>query len=169
MTDNALTPIAATADIAADPATIFELIADPAQQPTWDGNDNLAEAGVGQRITADGQAFTMRLTTGADRENRITAFEEGRLIEWAPGEVGGEPFGQRWRWELTPILDADGRESATRVTHTYDPTRLDPATSAERRLRRAAATTEEMLAASIARLRRVAEGTGSADQGTGGE
>ena len=31
-----------TIDAPAD--TIFELIADPAQQPRWDGNDNLAEA-----------------------------------------------------------------------------------------------------------------------------
>ena len=34
----------ATRDITADAATIFELIADPAQQPRWDGNDNLLEA-----------------------------------------------------------------------------------------------------------------------------
>ena len=36
--------------IAAGPAQIFELIADPAAQPRWDGNDNLAEAPAGQRV-----------------------------------------------------------------------------------------------------------------------
>ena len=33
--------------IAADAAVIFELIADPARQPEWDGNDNLAERDPG--------------------------------------------------------------------------------------------------------------------------
>jgi len=34
----------ATRDIAATPEEIFELIADPSQQPRWDGNENLLEA-----------------------------------------------------------------------------------------------------------------------------
>jgi uncharacterized protein YndB with AHSA1/START domain len=40
----------ASREIAAVPEMIFELIADPAQQPRWDGSDNLAVAAVGQRI-----------------------------------------------------------------------------------------------------------------------
>jgi hypothetical protein len=32
------------ADMAASAEVIFDLIADPSQQPRWDGNDNLAEA-----------------------------------------------------------------------------------------------------------------------------
>jgi uncharacterized protein YndB with AHSA1/START domain len=34
--------VSASREIAAGPGRIFELIADPAQQPRWDGNDNLA-------------------------------------------------------------------------------------------------------------------------------
>jgi len=34
--------VSASREIAAGPERIFELIADPAQQPRWDGNDNLA-------------------------------------------------------------------------------------------------------------------------------
>ena len=41
--------VSASREIAAGCAQIFELIADPAQQPRWDGNDNLAEAPAGQR------------------------------------------------------------------------------------------------------------------------
>jgi uncharacterized protein YndB with AHSA1/START domain len=37
-------------EIAAGPGEIFELIADPAQQPRWDGNQNLAGAPNGQRV-----------------------------------------------------------------------------------------------------------------------
>ena len=36
--------------IAAPADVIFEHIADPAKQPAWDGNDNLAEAAPGQRV-----------------------------------------------------------------------------------------------------------------------
>ena len=39
--------VSASREIAAGPGRIFELIADPAQQPRWDGNDNLAEAPPG--------------------------------------------------------------------------------------------------------------------------
>ena len=42
--------VRASREIAAPAATIFELIADPAQQPRWDGNDNLAEAAPDHRL-----------------------------------------------------------------------------------------------------------------------
>mgnify|MGYP001306808802 CR=1 FL=1 len=38
----------ASREITAGAEQIFELIADPAQQPRWDGNDNLVEAVGGQ-------------------------------------------------------------------------------------------------------------------------
>ena len=37
--------VSASREIAAGADQIFELIADPAQQPRWDGNNNLARAG----------------------------------------------------------------------------------------------------------------------------
>lgn len=52
--DDGVRVASATGEIAAAAATIFELIADPTQQPRWDGNDNLAEAPDGQRIRAIG-------------------------------------------------------------------------------------------------------------------
>ena len=42
--------VSASREIAAAHDTIFELIADPAQHPRWDGNHNLAEAPTGQRV-----------------------------------------------------------------------------------------------------------------------
>ena len=42
--------VKANREIAANADRIFELIADPAQQPLWDGNDNLKEAAQGQRV-----------------------------------------------------------------------------------------------------------------------
>lgn len=136
--------------VAARPETIFALIADPARQPEWDGNDNLAQADEGQRVTSVGDTFTMTLTMGARRTNHIVEFDEGRCIAWQPAPLGEAPPGHLWRWELS--LEDGG----TRVTHTYDWTELDD----ESRLPRARATTPENLAASIERLAELAKRSG---------
>ena len=94
--------VSASREMAAEPARIFELIADPAQQPRWDGNDNLAEAHAGQRVRRAGDVFTMTLTRGGIRQNHVVEFDEGRLIAWMPSEAGKRPPGHLWRWELEP-------------------------------------------------------------------
>ncbi|MCU1659061.1 MAG: hypothetical protein JWO57_3717 [Pseudonocardiales bacterium] len=135
--------VRASREIAANAQRIFELIADPAQQPRWDGNDNLAEAPDGQRVRGLGEVFIMTTTTGKVRENHVVEFDEGRLIAWRPAEPEQEPPGHLWRWALEPIDSA-----RTRVTHTYDWTELTD----EGRLPRARATTAEKLQASLERL-----------------
>ncbi|MFI5781948.1 SRPBCC family protein [Nocardia sp. NPDC051570] len=135
--------VSASREIAAAATTIFELIADPARQPDWDGNDNLAEAAAGQRVRGVGEVFTTTLTNGKVRENHVVEFAEGRLIAWRPAEPGKTPPGHLWRWELEPL--ADGR---TRVTHTYDWTELTD----ENRLPSARATTADRLRSSLDRL-----------------
>ena len=142
--------VSASREIAAVPERIFELIADPAQQPRWDGNDNLTEARAGQRIHRAGDVFTMRITSGSVRENHVVEFEEGRRIAWMPAEPGQERPGHLWRWELEPAGAA-----RTRVTHTYDWTRLTD----ETRLPRAQATTSDRLRGSLDRLAALAEGS----------
>ncbi|MEG8178799.1 polyketide cyclase [Nocardia terpenica] len=151
MTDHTDAPrvVTTSRDIAADAARIFELIADPAQQPRWDGNDNLARAAEGQRPHGVGETFTTTLTTGQDRDNHVVEFEEGRRIAWRPSEPGKQPPGHLWRWELEPIDDTH-----TRVSHTYDWTRLTD----EKRQIRARATTADKLRASLDRLAAIAEG-----------
>ena len=138
----------ASREISAPAATIFDLIADPAEQPRWDGNDNLREAAAGQRVRAAGDVFTMRLRRGGIRENTIVEFEEGRLLAWRPNVPGRKPPGHLWRWQLEPIDD-----KRTRVTHTYDWTRLTDRS----RYPRARATTSDRLAASLERLAVLAE------------
>lgn len=140
--------VSAGREVAAGAKRIFELIADPAQQPRWDGNDNLARAETGQRVRAVGDVFEMTLTQGSVRENRIVEFEEGRRIAWLPSEPGAQPPGHLWRWELEPLDD-----NRTRVTHTYDWTNL----ADEKRLVRARAATSEMLRGSVDRLAALAE------------
>jgi uncharacterized protein YndB with AHSA1/START domain len=147
-TDDAPRVVSASREIAASNGRIFELIADPAQQPRWDGNDNLAEAAEGQRVRSLGAVFTMTITAGKVRENHVVEFDEGRLIAWRPAEPAQRPAGHLWRWELQPV-DA----SRTRVTHTYDWTELTD----EKRFPRARATTSDRLQASVDRLAALAE------------
>jgi uncharacterized protein YndB with AHSA1/START domain len=143
--------LSASREIAAGAGTIFELIADPARQPGWDANDNLGGSEAGQRVRGVGEVFAMTLTSGSVRDNRVTEFEEGRLIAWMPGDPGQEPAGHVWRWELEPV-----GESRTLVTQTYDWTGLGPE-SPEPRLQRARSTTTDMLQASLDRLAALAE------------
>jgi uncharacterized protein YndB with AHSA1/START domain len=146
--DEAQRIVSASREIAAPPERIFELIADPFQQPRWDGNANLATAPAGQRVRQVGDAFTMTLTSGSVRENHIVEFEEARRIAWQPSEVGRRRPGHLWRWELQPV-----GESRTRVTHTYDWTLLTDS----HRLARARSTTTDRLHASLDRLAALAE------------
>lgn len=146
MTENRV--VSAERVIHAPAEAVFELIADPARQPEWDGNDNLAEAAPGQRVRAVGDVFTMTLTGGSTRENRVVEFTEARRIAWLPAPPGEEPRGHLWRWELEPT------DGGTLVRHTYDWTALVD----ETRLARARATTSERLAASIDRLAALVEG-----------
>jgi uncharacterized protein YndB with AHSA1/START domain len=142
------TVVSASREIAAPADKIFELIADPSEQPRWDGNDNLAEADAGQRVRAVGDVFTMALTMGVLRDNHVVEFDEGRLIAWRPSEQGKKPPGHLWRWRLEPVDD-----SRTLVTHTYDWSRLTD----KNRLPRARDTTSDKLRASIDRLAQLAE------------
>ncbi|MBZ2199728.1 SRPBCC family protein [Occultella gossypii] len=142
--------VTASKVVAAPAAVIFELIADPARQPEWDGNDNLGHAPRGQRVRSVGDVFTMELTKGAVRENHIVEFEEGRRIAWNPAPPGEEPPGHLWRWELEVSDDR-----TTLVRHTYDWTNLTD----ERRFERARNTTAANLQSSVDRLAALAEAT----------
>jgi uncharacterized protein YndB with AHSA1/START domain len=145
--------VTASREIRADAASIFELIADPAQQPQWDGNDNLAVAEAGQRVRAAGDVFLMTNTSGKVRENHVVEFEEGRLIAWKPSPEGKPQPGHLWRWELEPVDD-----TTTRVTHTYDWRDLTD----ESRFERARSTTSDNLQGSVDRLAELAERQSSA-------
>jgi len=140
--------IVASREIAADAGRIFDLIADPAQQPRWDGNENLGQAAAGQRVRRAGDVFMMTLLSGKIRENHVVEFDEGRLIAWTPAEPGQPPPGHLWRWELEPA-----GQDRTRVTHTYDWTLLTD----KNRLPRARSTTPDRLGASLERLAVLAE------------
>jgi uncharacterized protein YndB with AHSA1/START domain len=147
--------VSATRVVTASADRIFELIADPACQPSWDGNNNLASSDPGQRVRQVGDVFKTTLTNGAVRENHVVEFIEGSKIAWRPAEPRKQPPGHLWRWELNPV-----NATLTSVTHTYDWTALTDTS----RLERARSTTPEMLRASMDRLATLAQ---AADAGSG--
>ena len=102
--------VSASRQIAASAGRIFELIADPAAQPRWDGNDNLAAAPAGQRVRGPGAVFTMTITKGQVRENHVVEFEEGRQIGWRHFN------GHIWRYTFEPV------DGGTKVTEQWDAT-----------------------------------------------
>ncbi len=119
--------VSATRVISASAARIFELIADPSRQPSWDGNNNLASSAPGQRVHQVGDVFKTTLTNGAVRENHVMEFVECSKIAWCPAEPSKQPPGHLWRWEVSQI-----NPTLTTVTHTYDWTALtDPPASKE--------------------------------------
>jgi uncharacterized protein YndB with AHSA1/START domain len=135
--------VSATRPISASAERIFDLIAEPSAQPSWDGNNNLASAAPGQRVRQVGDAFKTTLTNGAVRVNHVVEFIEGTQIAWRPAEPGKQPAGHLWRWQLEPV-----NATLTRVTHTYDWTALTDTA----RLAKAHSTTPEMLRESMDRL-----------------
>ncbi|NNG98565.1 prolipoprotein diacylglyceryl transferase [Gordonia araii NBRC 100433] len=155
--EDAVRIVSATREIAAPASAIFDLIADPAQQPRFDGNENLQEADEGQRVTAVGDSFRMTNTSGRVRDNKVVEFVEDRVIAWLPSEVDKAPPGHLWRWELKPV-----DEETTSVTHTYDWTRLS--SDETKRIERARGTTSESLLASLDRLAEVVEADAGSDE-----
>lgn len=143
--------VSATRAISASAERIFELIAEPSSQPSWDGNNNLASAAPGQRVRQVGDVFKTTLTGGAVRENHVVEFIEGSQIAWLPAEPGKQPPGHLWRWQLDPI-----NSTLTNVTHTYDWTALTDS----KRLEKARSTTPEMLRESMDRLAELARTPG---------
>lgn len=142
------TIVKATRAVSASAERIFELIAEPSTQPSWDGNNNLASSAPGQRVHGVGDVFKTTLTNGAVRENHVVEFIEGAKIAWCPAEPGKQPPGHLWRWELDQI-----NATLTNVTHTYDWSALTDPT----RLEKARSTTPEMLRESMDKLAALAQ------------
>jgi uncharacterized protein YndB with AHSA1/START domain len=104
--------VSARTTIAAPPAVVFAIVADPHQHPRIDGSGSV-------RAVVDGPA---RLDKGAEFHvsmklfglpykitNHVVEFEEDRRIAWR--HFGGH----RWRYELSPTDDG-----GTEVIETFD-------------------------------------------------
>lgn len=118
MSDEKKITVSRTIDAA--PKEVFEIISNPARHAEFDGSGQIVSDEKTDRITANGQVFTMNMNAehmGGDyqTDNHVVGFDENRLIAWETAPAGTEPKGWKWVYELTP----EGPDS-TVVALTYD-------------------------------------------------
>ncbi len=108
--------------VAATPAAIFALLADPAAHPAIDGSGMVEAAIDAKPVTAVGDTFDMDMDRTPIGDipglvkykvrNHVTRFEPDRLIEWTAGGIDTPPVGHHYGWELAAVGEAE-----TEVTH----------------------------------------------------
>lgn len=106
---------------------LFDVLSNPRRHTEIDGSGFVRSGEHADRITANGQVFTMDMSgehMGGDyrTDNHVTGYAENKLIAWKTAPEGTEPPGWEWVWELTPT----GPDSAD-VTLTYDWSKVDAA------------------------------------------
>jgi uncharacterized protein YndB with AHSA1/START domain len=96
--------------INADPATVFDVLADPAQHPLFDGSGTVKGRMSGPPRLYLGARFAMRMRWGAPYfiRSRVVDYEEDRRIAWR------HPLRHIWRYELEPA------DAGTQVTESFD-------------------------------------------------
>jgi hypothetical protein len=113
----------ATRTIAAAPAEIFAVLADPSRHQDTEPGDWVRDAVDTAPITGAGQMFAMNMfhdQAGGHyvTHNVVIVFEPDRAIAWVPGQLDDEgqhsPGGWFWRYDIA----ANGID--TDVTLTYD-------------------------------------------------
>lgn len=97
-------------EIAAGPATVFDLLADPRMHARFDGSGTVQGDIEGPERLTLGSTFRMRMHNGIPYviRNTVVEYAENALIAWR------HFAGHRWRYELEPV------EGGTRVTETFD-------------------------------------------------
>lgn len=112
-----------TRTIAARPAEVFAVLADPARHHDAEPGDWVRDAVDPTPITGAGQVFAMNMylpQIGGDyiTHNLVNVFDRDRAIGWLPGRVDSDgnhvPGGWSWRYDLAVNGDS------TDVTLTYD-------------------------------------------------
>jgi uncharacterized protein YndB with AHSA1/START domain len=102
--------VTASAVVAAPPAEVFLLLADPHRHHEFDGSGSVQAAVSGPSALALGDRFSVRMKIGVPYRitNRVVEFEQDRRIAWCH-------FAKAvWRYELEPVPEG------TRVTETFD-------------------------------------------------
>jgi uncharacterized protein YndB with AHSA1/START domain len=130
VTDDEYQPVAVSRRICAPAHEIFQVLADPARHPEFDGSESLRGAGSTAVISGVGDVFVMRMYFSHlgdyEMNNHVVEYERDRRIGWEPQAGRGHPdaaldspeparWGHRWSYQLTP----DGPD-ATIVTEIYD-------------------------------------------------
>jgi uncharacterized protein YndB with AHSA1/START domain len=130
MSDSEYQPVTVSRRICAPAHDIFQILADPARHPEFDGSESLRGAGSAGVISGVGDVFVMKMffphLGDYEMNNHVVEYEPDRRIGWEPEAGRGHPqagpgssepsrWGHRWSYQLTP----DGPD-ATVVTEIYD-------------------------------------------------
>ena len=102
--------VTASAVVAAPPAEVFALIANPHRHHEFDGSGTVQAAVSGPERLRMGDRFGMKMKIKLPYRitNRVVEFEQDRLIGWC------HPARAIWRYELEPV------DGGTRITETFD-------------------------------------------------
>jgi Polyketide cyclase / dehydrase and lipid transport len=98
--------------VSAEPATVFDLVADPRRHGELDGSGTVHDIVSGPDRLGLGDTFSVKMSLiGIPYRitSTVTGFEENALLEWQ------HPLGHRWRWEF-----AETAPGHTQVTETWD-------------------------------------------------
>ncbi len=107
--------VSASIVIEADPATVFDVLADPSQHPLFDGSDSVKGRLAGPPRLYLGATFRMRMHWTAPYviKNTVIEYDEDHRIAWR--HVGRHV----WSYDVEKVDGASGHP-ATRVTETFD-------------------------------------------------
>ena len=142
--------------IAATPAEIFELLADPGRHRDIDGSGTVRDSrGEPERLRL-GSTFGMSMKLGLPYSmvNTVVEYEEGRRLAWqtrGPTALGKAVGGRIWRYELEPV------EGGTMVRESWDITQESPITKPLVK-RLAPSATRKNMAATLERIDRLLTG-----------
>lgn len=102
--------VSASVVVAAPPAEVFALLADPHRHHEFDGSGTVQATVSGpERLTlGDRFGVDMKQKVGYRVTNEVVEFEQDRLIAWCHFAKA------RWRYELEPV------GTGTRITETFD-------------------------------------------------
>jgi hypothetical protein len=112
-----------TRTIAATPADIFAVLANPTRHQDTEPGDWVRDAIDTDPLTRRGQMFAVNMfleQAGGHyvMHNLVTEFDQNRTIAWLPGQLDDagrhSPGGWAWRYDLAPT------DAGTDVTLTYD-------------------------------------------------
>ncbi|MBB5790364.1 SRPBCC family protein [Jiangella mangrovi] len=141
--------VSASIAVQAPASVVFAILTDPRQHPRIDGSGSVRGLIEGPPTLTRGSTFGVRMRlfgVGYRITNRIVEYEPERLIAWR------HFAGHRWRYQLEPLDPA-----TTRVTETFDYTRVGPLTATVLRVLRFPTRNRHGIEASLPRLRDAAE------------
>lgn len=149
--------VSASTTIAAPPAVVFAILADPRQHARIDGSGSVRGVINGPERLEKGDRFGVDMKLfGLPYKitNIVVEYEPDRRIAWR--HFGGH----RWRYELEPTTDG-----GTRVTESFDYSRYTGLSKAFIEVLRFPARNRKGIEATLEKLKAAAE----ADAATGGE